>query len=66
MNVQTVNRHLTQLGTILKFARLNGFDVGDPTSLASARRTDKRKQKEKRNAFSRAELATLFGHAVWA
>ena len=58
----THNRCVSQLGTILRFARLNGSDIGDPASLPELRETDSRKPDEKSAAFTFPEMVKIFRH----
>jgi hypothetical protein len=61
----TVNRHVTQLGAILKYARVRGYTIGDPSTLADMRERDPELDEDKRHQFSQSEMVTLFSSPVW-
>jgi integrase len=65
LDIGTHNRYLSQLGSILRFARASGINIGDPATLADLRETDPRRDDEKSAAFTFPEMIKIFRHPTW-
>jgi len=65
LSAEKINRHLTQLATLLKYFRSNGFETGDPSLLRELRPTDDEDDEDKRNAFETHECEILFAQPAW-
>ena len=61
----TINRHVTQLGSIVTFAKANGWSIGDQATFASMRANDRRRKGDLRNAFDVNDLKKLLMDATW-
>ncbi len=65
LDIGSHNRYLSQLGTILRFARASGSIIGDPATLEDLREIDSRRDDEKSAAFTFPEMAKIFRHPTW-
>ncbi len=61
----TVNRHITQLSTILKYCRANQRPIGEVELLRDFRLIDPQRDGDKRPAFEVEDVERLFAHPVW-
>ncbi|GJD36429.1 tyrosine-type recombinase/integrase [Methylobacterium aerolatum] len=61
----TVNRHITQLSTILKYCRANQRPIGEVELLRDFRLIDPQRDGDKRPAFEVEDVERLFTHPVW-
>lgn len=62
----TINRYLTQLGVVIEFAAVSGFDIGDANKIKTLRPTDNETDDDKAPAFSEHEIRLLLGHPLWS
>ena len=63
LSAPTINRHLTQLGSILSYASDNGWSIGSTSPKMRVR--DDRDERDLCNAFSVDEIKLLLHHSVW-
>ena len=61
----TIDRHVTQLRAILKYARSHGHTIGDLSTLDDMREPDPQRDEDKRRAFSHENEVTLFSSPPW-
>ena len=65
MSAGTVNRHLTQIKTLLTTLGTLGHDVSDDLDPAALREHDPRQKIDRRKPFTLAQMRAVFGHPYY-
>ncbi|WP_323033242.1 hypothetical protein [Paracoccus sp. (in: a-proteobacteria)] len=65
LSVGTVNRHLEHLGQIVEWALDEGTKLDERLKPAKLRRKDGVRDRDKKEAFTEAQLLKLFKSPVW-
>ncbi|WP_281982443.1 site-specific integrase [Thalassorhabdomicrobium marinisediminis] len=65
LSIGTINRHLEHLGQIVEWASDEGIAVDSKLKPAKLRRKDKVRDRDKKPAFTEAQLRSLFKSQVW-